>query len=102
MKTTLLTVIPLVLSLAALSACGKKEPQSDMEKSIAICHDVMKMHTDRMLADKQMDKRSAERLIIGCGQGAFTKTPAQWQCALDSVKAGEKYLTAADKCFGKS
>jgi hypothetical protein len=88
--------------LAALGACGQKAPPSDMEKSIAMCHEVMKIHTDRMLAEKQIDKRSADRLLIGCGQGAHTKSPAQWQCTLDAVKSGTKYLTAADNCFGKS
>lgn len=86
----------LVLTLASsfsLSGCTETE----MEQRIALCKEVMELHVNQLRGSDEQK----ERYTTGCGVGWRERTLEQWQCALATMRQGELYLKAKDKCFPK-
>jgi hypothetical protein len=93
---------PLIATLVfasslALGGCGsaKAPKDADTDKSIALCRQVMKIHSQKM----NDGQHKTEKLQDGCKQSANLKTPAQWQCVLDGLNKGGDYIPVSSKCF---
>ncbi len=84
------------VSILTLGGCNNSAPPNDNDKSIAMCQEAMKIHSQR----KQSDGHTTEKLQHGCKQSANMRTPAQWQCVLDGLNKGGDYIPISSQCFG--
>lgn len=83
------------LLLAGVVGCTEKTADNAAtERRIALCQEVMKSY----IVEANIHKRDQKRIIGTCHMAQKERTEEQWRCALDSMRKGEAYDAASDKC----